>query len=123
VLAPEVLRRFDGQPLAERNRQLVETLLAADAIVIAGQAASHCVKSTVEDLLGEIEARDSALAAKIYILVDCMSSVAVADPAREGGFLFDFTPQAEEAQRCFAGAGMHLVRSTDPVASWPGMNL
>lgn len=122
VLAPEVLQRFDGQPLAGRNTQLVETLLAADAVVIAGQAASHCVKSTIEDLLGEIEARDAALAAKIYILVDCMSSVAVADPAREGEFLFDFTPQAEAAQQCFAGAGMHLVRSTDPVASWPGMS-
>jgi nicotinamidase-related amidase len=120
VLAPEVLRRFDGRPLAERNASLVETLLATDAVIVAGQAASHCVKSTLEDLLGEIRARDLALAGKVYVLTDCMSSVAVPDPEREGEFVFDFTPRAEEAQRCFAEAGMHLVRSTEPMAEWPG---
>ncbi|MGH9362525.1 MAG: nicotinamidase, partial [Thermoanaerobaculia bacterium] len=54
VLAPEVLMRHDGRPFAERNERFVASLLAADAVVIAGQAASHCVKSTIDDLLGEI---------------------------------------------------------------------
>jgi nicotinamidase-related amidase len=120
VLAPEVLLRHDGGALAERNEVLVETLLASDALIIAGQAASHCVKSTVEDLLDEINRRDPALAGKVYLLADCMSSVAVADPARPGEYLFDFTPDAESALARFAEAGMHVVRSTDPVAGWPG---
>jgi nicotinamidase-related amidase len=123
VLAPEVLMRFDGQPLAQRNTQFIRTLLEADAVIIAGQAASHCVKSSIEDLLGEIRAQDEKLARKVYILEDCMSSVAVPDAARPGQFLFDFTPQAEQALARFAAAGMHVVKSTAPIESWPEIRL
>jgi hypothetical protein len=49
-----------------------------------------------------------------------MSSVAVADPTRPGEYLFDFTPQAEAALARVAKAGMHVVRSTEPVENWPG---
>jgi len=114
VLRPEVLSRFDGAPLAQRNTQFVQTLLAADAVIIAGQAASHCVKSTIDDLLGEIAAADPALAKKVYLLTDCMSAVTV--PDGKGGFAVDFTTQAEAALQKFADAGMHLVKSTDPLA-------
>jgi hypothetical protein len=48
--------------------------------------------------------------------------VTVPDPARPGSFLHDFTPEAEAALARFAAAGMHVVRSTDPVAQWPGVN-
>jgi nicotinamidase-related amidase len=123
VLAPEVLQRWDGQPLAQRNTQFIKTLLEADAVVIAGQAASHCVKSSIDDLLSEIKAQDERLARKVYILEDCMSSVAVPDPGRPGEFVFDFTPQAQAALQRFAAEGMHVVRSTEPMASWPGMKL
>jgi nicotinamidase-related amidase len=123
VLAPEVLMRFDGQPLAQRNTQLIRTLLEADAVIIAGQAASHCVKSTIDDLLGEIRAQDEKLVRKVYILEDCMSSVAIPDAARPGLFLFDFTPQAEQALARFAAAGMHVVRSEAPIESWPEIRL
>lgn len=116
ALAPEVLTRPDGSELARRNTALVETLLRADALVIAGQAASHCVKSTVEDLLAEIERRDARLARKVYLLTDCMSAVAV--PDGKGGFAADFTPQAEAALARFAAAGMRLVKSTEPMERW-----
>lgn len=121
ALSPEVLERHDGGVLAERNSALVDTLLSADALVVAGQAASHCVKSTLEDLLGVILTRDRALARRVYVLRDCMSSVAVPDPARPGAFLFDFTPQTEQALVRLAEAGMHVVESTQPMESWPGM--
>jgi nicotinamidase-related amidase len=121
ALSPEVLTRFDGLPLAARNAALTETLLAADTLVVAGQAASHCVKSTLEDLLREIAARDSRLAQRVYILRDCMSSVAVPDPAKPGACLVDFTPQAEAALARFADAGMHLVDSTTDMATWPDL--
>jgi nicotinamidase-related amidase len=123
VLSPEVLLAHDGSALGRRNERLIETLLGADALIVAGQAASHCVKSTVEDLLAEITARDPALAGKVYLLADGMSPVAVPDPARPGEFLFDFTAEAEAALARFAAAGMHVVRSTDPPASWPGFPL
>ena len=121
VLRPEVLMRHDGQPLAQRNTQFLKTLLTSDAVVIGGQAASHCVKSSIDDLLGEIVAQDAALARKVYLLTDCMSSVTV--PDGKGGFAADFTPQAEAALKRFADAGMHLVKSTDPLASWPDLHL
>ena len=119
VLRPEVLARFDGAPLAQRNTGFVKTLLGADAVVIAGQAASHCVKSTIDDLLSEIVAVDPALARKVYLLTDCMSAVTV--PDGRGGFAVDFTTAATDALQRFADAGMHLVRSTDPLAAWPGL--
>jgi len=116
VLRPEVLTRHDGQPLAQRNASFVKTLLTADAVIVAGQAASHCVKSSIDDLLDEIVAHDAALARKVYVLADCMSSVTVPDGS--GGFAADFTPSAEAALARFAAAGMHVVRSTDTLASW-----
>jgi len=121
VMRPEVLTRHDGQPLAQRNTQFLKTLLHADAVVIAGQAASHCVKSSIDDLLSEIAAQDMGLAKKVYILTDCMSSVTV--PDGKGGLAVDFTSQAEASLQRFAGAGMHLVRSTDPLDAWPDLRL
>mgnify|MGYP000970359053 CR=1 FL=1 len=118
---PEVLTRFDRGALARPHPQFPPTLLAADAVIIAGQAASHCVKSTIDDLLDEIAAADPRLAKKVYLVTDCMSSVTV--PDGKGGFAVDFTAQAEAALQRFADAGMNLVTSTTPIASWPGMNL
>ena len=117
VLRSEVLSRHDGVALAERNTALVERLLGSDKLVIAGQAASHCVKSTIDDLLDAIRARDPALAQKVYVLEDCMSAVTVPDD--RGGFLADFTQQAEASLARYVDAGMHVVRSTDPVDTWP----
>ena len=117
VLSPEVLMRWDGKPLAQKNARFIKTLLSEGAVVIAGQAASHCVRSSIDDLLGEILAKDPELAKKVYIMQDCMSSVVV--PDGKGGFIADFTPQAEEALAKFQAAGMHVVDSTTPVESWP----
>ncbi|HXT34419.1 MAG TPA: nicotinamidase [Chloroflexota bacterium] len=117
ILRPEVVRGHDGGTLAQKNTALLATLLGAEVIVIAGQAASHCVKSTIDDLLTEIRAVDPSLAGKVYILEDCMSSVVV--PDGKGGFLADFTDQATAALDRFRNAGMHVVASTLPMADWP----
>jgi nicotinamidase-related amidase len=121
VMRPEVLLRHDGLPLAQKNANFINTLLRADAVVIAGQAASHCVASSIEDLLTEIKTQDPKLAQKVYILSDCMSAVAV--PDGKGGFVFDFTPQATAALQKFQAAGMNVVKSTDPIETWPGIRL
>ena len=44
-------------------------------------------------------------------------------PDGAGGFLADFTPQAEQAFERYAQAGMHLVDSTTAMADWPGIQL
>lgn len=124
VFRPEVLKRHDGQPLAQKNTKFIKTILGSDAVVIAGQAASHCVKSTIADLLAEVTAVDPALAKRVYILGDCTSSVVVPDVTdpvtRKVTQGFDFTPLAEAAFADFAAAGMHVVDSTVPMADWPG---
>ncbi|CAN5844322.1 hypothetical protein BH23GEM7_BH23GEM7_05610 [soil metagenome] len=120
VIGPEVMTRHDGEPLARRNADFLQILSESDAVIIAGQAASHCVKSTIEDLL---ESLDERLVRKVYILRDCMSSVAVADPNEPGCFVFDFTPQAEEALGRFASGGMHVVESTVPMSEWRDLGL
>ena len=33
----------------------------------------------------------------------------------------DYTDEADAAFERFAAAGMHVVRSTDPLESWPGL--
>jgi len=122
VLRPEVLTRHDGQgALAQKNTHFIQTLLKADAVVIAGQAASHCVLSSIDDLLNEIHTQDPTLAKKVYVMTDCMSSVTV--PDGKGGFFADFTDNAQKAQQKFADAGMHLVKSTDPIDGWPDLKI
>jgi nicotinamidase-related amidase len=116
VLKPEVLTRHDGQPLGQKNTLFLKTLLTADAVIVAGQAASHCVKSSIDDILSEIVATDRALAKKIHVMTDCMSAVTV--PDGHGGFVADFTGEADKALQRFADAGMNLVKSTDPITTW-----
>lgn len=118
VFAPEVLLTHDGGSLGAPNRELALSLLSADALVVAGQAASHCVKSSLEGLLEVILEEDPALAKKVYVLRDCMSAVAVPDPTRPGQLAADFTPQAEAALGRLADAGMHVVDSTRPISDW-----
>jgi nicotinamidase-related amidase len=122
VLAPEITTAHDGTPLAEGASGLAEKLLGADRLVIAGQASSHCVKNTLEDLLRWIEGRDPALARKVYVLEDCMSAVVVEDPAAPGTYLADFEAPAEAALERCRQAGMHVVRSTVPMAAWPPLD-
>jgi len=121
ILRPEVMVRHDGKPLAQKNARFIKTLLSADAVVIFGQAASHCVKSSIDDLLFEIVATDPALAKKIYVATDGMSSVTV--PNGKGGFYADYTPDAEAALQRFADAGMNLVKLADPIQSWTGIQI
>jgi nicotinamidase-related amidase len=114
VLGPEVLEDAEGREIAQRNIRLIQKLLEFDVVIIAGQAKSHCVAWTIDDLLGDILIRDKKLAEKVYLLEDCTSPVVVPG-------VMDYTAQADAAFRRFADAGMHVVHSTDPIQSWPGI--
>jgi len=116
VLGPEVLEGPDGQPIAQKNLQFIEELLQFDAVIIAGQAKSHCVAWTIDDLLQDIFVRDKKLAEKVYLLEDCTSPVVVPGA-------MDYTDEANAAFQRFTDAGMHAVRSTDPIENWPGIRL
>lgn len=115
VLRPEVLEGFDKNPIAQKNTCLIKQLLEFDAIIIAGQAKSHCVAWTIEDLLNEIQQVDINLAQKIYLLEDCTSPVVIPG-------LVDYTETADAAFTKFAASGMHLVKSSEPISQWLKIN-
>ena len=77
MLGPEITEGPDGTAIAGKNDLLIEQLLLYDAVVVAGQAKSHCVAWTIDDLLRGATARDPELAAKVYLLEDCSSPVVV----------------------------------------------
>ena len=97
----------------------IEIELRNKAIIIAGQAASHCVKASADDFMTEIRSRDPGLLKKVYIMTDCMSAVTV--PDGKGGFFVDYTSEAEAAIETWRASGANIVKSTDPMDSWPGM--
>src|SRR5262245_8481153 len=113
MLGPEVTEGPDGDPLGGMNRELIEKLMGFDAVVIAGQAKSHCLAWTIDDLLEE-EELGIRLAERTYLLEDCTSPIVVPG-------VVDYTDEASAAFARYAAAGMHIVRSSDPIESWPGM--
>ena len=114
MLGPEVETDHEGTPLAERNQPLIAGLLAYNAVVIAGQAKSHCVAWTIQDLLDDPTLRKGRLEEKVYLLEDCTSPVVVPG-------VVDYTDEADAAFARFAESGAHLVRSTEPMSAWPGV--
>jgi nicotinamidase-related amidase len=114
MLGPEVTEGPDGDRLGRKNTELMEKLLTFDAVVVAGQAKSHCLAWTIDDLL-EDERAGERLAERTYLLEDCTSPVVVPG-------VVDYTDEADAAFERYAAAGMHVVRSTDPISSWPGLS-
>ena len=113
MLGPEVTEGPDGDRLGGKNTELIEKLHTFDAVVVAGQAKSHCMAWTIDDLLEE-EAAGERLAERTYLLEDCTSAVVVPG-------VVDYTDEADTAFKRYAAAGMHVVRSVDPIESWPGL--
>lgn len=61
---------IEGSPETQLNRELVRKLKLYDKIVVAGEAKSHCVATTIKQLLNI-----DGFATKLVILEDCMSDV------------------------------------------------
>ena len=116
VFGPEVKEDINGKKIAHKNTPLLEKLMEYDAIVIAGQAKSHCVAWTIDDLLQDFLLKKKHLTEKVYLLEDCTSPVVIPG-------VIDYTEEAAKAFKKFADYGMHIVKSTDPVSKWPGMKI
>lgn len=114
VLGPEVHQFHNGQPIkgAEKNVEFIKTLVDADAVIIAGEAMSHCLAWTVRDLLDAMG--DPTLISKVYLLEDGTSPVVVPG-------IVDHTDAALAAFAEFRNRGAHVVSTTDPMESWPGV--
>jgi nicotinamidase-related amidase len=116
VVGPEVKEGPQGEELARKSEKFFNKLLQFDAIIIAGQSKSHCVTWTIDDLLEDILEKNRLLVEKVYLLEDCTSPVVIPG-------IIDYTEQANTAFQRFADAGMHIVQSTEPIRSWPGIKL
>jgi len=110
VIGPEVLTGPMGETLGTHNAKFIEQLQQFDKLIIAGQAKSHCVAWTVQDLLNDINTVDPALAKKIYLLDDCSSPVVVPG-------VVDHTDAANAAYTKFAEAGMNIIQSTQSIST------
>lgn len=119
VIDPEVTTYEHDQTVTaiadSQGGQFLEMLLKYDAVIIAGQAKSHCVAWTIDDILQKISAHDPSLAKKIYLLEDCTSPVIVPG-------VVDFTQEANNAFARFAQAGMNIVTTALPLDQWPGID-
>jgi nicotinamidase-related amidase len=116
AIGPEVLDDAEGRPVAEKTDRFFQFVSQMDAVVIAGQAKSHCVAWTVADLLDQIQQADPRLAHRVYLLEDCASPVVVPG-------VVDYTDEAEGAYARFGEAGMRRVLSTRPLETWPGLEV
>lgn len=113
VFAPEVTA-IGAQQVGAFDEALFHQLMAYDRVYVFGQASSHCVLFTLRDMVEKIQATDPALARKIYVLEDAMSPVPAPplDPLPEA---LDFPAVAKAARDTFRDAGMHIVRTSDPI--------
>ncbi len=113
VLSPEVTE-VKGQKVGEFNTRLFERLMSFDRVYVFGQARSHCVLSTLQDLRQHIERTDRSKMGRVFILEDAMSPVP-APPLDPLPPALDFPRVADAALKGFREAGMRVVRTTDPL--------
>lgn len=82
------------------NIRFLDMLAKYDKIVIAGQAKSHCVLTTIEQIIEYFN--DPTTLSKIYILEDCMSNIAGCEAMSDAKYT-EFRDKHH----------MNLVKSTD----------
>jgi nicotinamidase/pyrazinamidase len=102
IIQPEV--PVPNHPMGGKNKAFLDTLDDADVVVIAGEAESHCVLETVEDLVEDFGSKPDALR-KIYFLRDCTSPVQHPD--------VDFHAIALNRFADFEKQGVNFVDSTN----------
>lgn len=106
----EVTIAHDGQTaVGYESTDTIRTILASDAAIFTGEAASHCVLRAMQDVLRVVKADDPSLAEKIYFLEDCTSPVPT------------FEDAARDAIATYKAAGVNVVKSSTPIHQWPGV--
>lgn len=102
IIQPEV--PAPNHPMGSKNSELLDNLAQADVILVAGEAESHCVLETVEDMVEDFATRPNGLQ-KLYLLQDCMSPVL--HPK------IDFHAIAQARFTDFKQQGVRFINSTD----------
>lgn len=118
VLCPEVTEDQNGKPIAQRNAKFFETVASHDMVIVGGEAGSHCLAWSMDDLIAMIKAHDPLMARKVYVVRDFTSPVAP-PPINPLPDFLNFPQHMEDAFARFQAAGCHVVSSTQPVEDWP----
>lgn len=115
ILKPEVLVPDSQFPTAHGlNQGFLKVLADHDEIWVVGEAASHCVLETLEQMYAEFAANSPDALAKVRILTDCTSPVPPI-PDGQGGQI-DFPAIAKARFDFFKSQGFHLTTSVDVTA-------
>lgn len=96
-----------NDPSTQLNAELIKTLQEADMIGVVGEALSHCVKTTVEQVADNI---GDEHVKKITLITDCMSPVGKAPGTP------DFPAIGAQFLRDMQTRGMTLMTSRDFLA-------
>jgi nicotinamidase/pyrazinamidase len=92
-----------SDPGTQLNTNLINLLASRDVILMAGEALSHCVKSTVEGIANNFG--DDNIK-KLVLLEDCSSPVIIPG-------VIDFTPHAQKFVMEMKQRGMRVAKSTE----------
>ena len=88
-------------PATALNHPLLGALDRADVLLVAGQASSHCVRATVEDLVDHLP---GGRPDRLVLLTDCMSPVA------------GFEPQAAAFVEAMRSRGVRTATAAEAIA-------
>ncbi|MFN7927328.1 MAG: isochorismatase family protein [Blastocatellia bacterium] len=88
-----------NDPTTQINTRLIQALEAADLVVIAGEARTHCVANTVRDIADHF--RDAASVQKLVLLTDASSDIP------------GFEPHAQRFLEEMTARGMQLSTTTE----------
>jgi len=102
VLQPEV--PVPDHPEGGISTDFINLLNEYDYVLIAGEAASHCVQETIEDLIDIYATRPETLK-RFLVLQDCTSPVQHPE--------IDFAKLVREQFEYFQSKGVRFVKSTD----------
>jgi nicotinamidase-related amidase len=114
VLSPEV-QELGKVRVGRFDEELFGALMDNDRIYVFGEAKSHCVLATLQDLSRRIQSVDPALASKVWILEDAMSPV-TPPPLDPLPASLNFPEVARAGMAALQQAGMRVVKTSDPIA-------
>ena len=103
-MKPEI--EVPDEPQGKFSTDFIQAAAEYDYLIIAGEAESHCVLETVEDLVRVFRDRPDQLR-KILMLKDCTSPVVHPE--------IDFHAMAQKRFAEFEKLGLRLINSTDPL--------
>lgn len=114
VMSPEV-RELGGQVVGEFNTAFFTMLMNHDEVWVAGQAKSHCVMETLNDMLRTMQATDPSLVKKLVIIEDAMSSVPAPPGCDKPGHPANFPEVAEKRFAEFRVEGVRFATTRDVI--------